>query len=99
MASDAFFGDSAFGDSSGGGVLIQQGSQEQGFDGKKPKLDLTGAEWLSSSQGVGDVQIAFVEGYIAMRDGRYPDGPALIFTPAEWRAFVLGARDGEFDLT
>nr|WP_202446893.1 DUF397 domain-containing protein [Streptomyces sp. SID5468] len=68
-------------------------------DQKKPKLDLTGAEWLSSSQGSGDVQIAFVEGYIAMRDGRNPEGPALIFTPAEWRAFVLGARDGEFDLT
>ncbi|MEV4614648.1 DUF397 domain-containing protein [Kitasatospora sp. NPDC049258] len=71
--------------------------------GGKPELDLTGAEWLSSSQGadpeVGEVQIAFVEGYIAMRDSRDPDGPALIFTPAEWRAFVLGARDGEFDLT
>lgn len=66
---------------------------------EKPKLDLTGAEWQSSSQGSGDVQIAFVDGYIAMRDGRHPDGPALIFTPAEWRAFVLGARDGEFDLT
>lgn len=70
-----------------------------GKHGKKPQLDLAGAEWLSSSQGVGDVQIAFVEGYIAMRDGRHPDGPALIFTPGEWRAFVLGARDGEFDLT
>ncbi|MFJ1707759.1 DUF397 domain-containing protein [Kitasatospora sp. NPDC088346] len=69
----------------------------------KPELDLTGAEWLSSSQGAapetGEVQIAFVEGYIAMRDSRDPDGPALVFTPAEWRAFVLGARDGEFDLT
>lgn len=70
-----------------------------GESGKKPQLDLTDAQWLSSSQGVGDVQIAFIEGYIAMRDGRNPDGPALIFTPGEWRAFVLGARDGEFDLT
>jgi hypothetical protein len=66
---------------------------------RKPELDLTAAQWQSSSQGIGDVQIAFVEGYIAMRDGRDPEGPALIFTPAEWRAFVLGARDGEFDLT
>ncbi|MFG2193843.1 DUF397 domain-containing protein [Streptomyces sp. NPDC048639] len=65
----------------------------------KPKLDLSNAEWQSSSQGTGDVQIAFVEGYIAMRDGRNPEGPSLVFTPAEWRAFVLGARDGEFDLT
>ncbi|NGN62880.1 DUF397 domain-containing protein [Streptomyces sp. A7024] len=66
---------------------------------KKPELDLSHAQWQSSTQGIGDVQIAFVEGYIAMRDGRNPEGPALIFTPAEWRAFVLGARDGEFDLT
>ncbi|MFD3451103.1 DUF397 domain-containing protein [Streptomyces sp. NPDC058691] len=67
--------------------------------GTKPQLDLVNAEWQSSSQGTGDVQIAFVEGYIAMRDGRNPEGPSLVFTPAEWRAFVLGARDGEFDLT
>jgi hypothetical protein len=68
-------------------------------NGKKPQLDLRGAVWQSSKEGTGDVQIAFVEGYVAMRDGRNPDGPALIFTPAEWSAFVLGARDGEFDLT
>ncbi|MEU9499325.1 MULTISPECIES: DUF397 domain-containing protein [Streptomyces] len=67
--------------------------------GPRPDLDLTQAEWQSSSQGVGDVQIAFVEGYIAMRNRRSPEIPALIFSPAEWRAFVLDARDGEFDLT
>ncbi|MFI9048668.1 DUF397 domain-containing protein [Streptomyces sp. NPDC053427] len=73
---------------------------EQRLTGESaPALDLTDVEWQSSSQGVGDVQIAFVEGYIAMRNGRSPEIPALIFTPAEWRAFVLGAREGEFDLT
>jgi Domain of unknown function (DUF397) len=66
---------------------------------EKPDLDLSHAQWQSSSHGVGDVEIAFVEGYIAMRHGRRPDGPSLIFEPAEWRAFVLGARSGEFDLT
>ncbi|MFF3687992.1 DUF397 domain-containing protein [Streptomyces sp. NBC_00390] len=65
----------------------------------KPELDLSRADWQSSSQGMGDVQIAFVEGFIAMRNGRRPENPSLIFTPAEWRAFVLNARDGEFDLT
>jgi hypothetical protein len=25
------------------------------------------------------------------------DSETLIFTPAEWEAFVLGAKDGEFD--
>ena len=34
-----------------------------------------------------------------MRDSRKPDGPVLAFTPAEWEAFVLGVRDGEFDIT
>jgi hypothetical protein len=65
----------------------------------KPELDLSRAYWQSSSQGVGDVQIAFVEGFVAMRHGSNPEGPSLIFSPMEWRAFVLGAREGEFDLT
>jgi hypothetical protein len=64
-----------------------------------PELDLSGADWQSGSQGVGDVQIAFVEGFIAMRNSRRPESPSLIFSPAEWRAFVIKARDGEFDLT
>ncbi|CAM5277556.1 DUF397 domain-containing protein [Streptomyces abikoensis] len=63
-----------------------------------PDLDLANAAWQSGSQGVGDVQVAFVEGFIAMRNGRNP-GPAVVFSPAEWRAFVIGAREGEFDLT
>ncbi|RVU22278.1 DUF397 domain-containing protein [Streptomyces antnestii] len=65
----------------------------------KPDLDLSTADWHSSSKGLGDVQIAFVEGFIAMRNGGSPQNPSLIFTPAEWGAFVLGAREGEFDLT
>jgi|GEM_PF-257701 hypothetical protein len=36
-------------------------------------------------------------GGVAVRNSRYPDGPALIFTRAEWDAFLLGARDGDFD--
>ncbi|MET8473482.1 DUF397 domain-containing protein [Streptomyces sp. NPDC006422] len=66
---------------------------------EKPDLDLSNADWRSSSGGRGDVQIAFVEGFIAMRNGGRPDRPSLIFTPAEWGAFVSGAREGEFDLT
>ena len=65
----------------------------------RPDLDLSGAQWQSGSRGRGDVEIAFVEGYIAMRNGGTPDVPAVIFTPREWNAFVLGARDGQFDLT
>jgi hypothetical protein len=34
---------------------------------------------------------------IAVRNSRDPDGPALIYTVAEVEAFILGARDGDFD--
>lgn len=33
----------------------------------------------------------------AIRNSRHPDGPALVFTPAEMTAFVAGVRDGDFD--
>ncbi len=36
-------------------------------------------------------------GGVAVRNSRYPDGPALVFTRDEWEAFLLGARDGDFD--
>ena len=33
-----------------------------------------------------------------MYDAADPDGERLYFTEAEWDAFVLGVKDGEFDL-
>jgi hypothetical protein len=33
---------------------------------------------------------------VAVRNSRHPAGPALVFTAAEWDAFVGGARDGDF---
>jgi hypothetical protein len=33
-----------------------------------------------------------------MRNSADPDGPQLYFTEAEWDAFVLGVKDGEFDI-
>ncbi|MFI6601576.1 DUF397 domain-containing protein [Nonomuraea sp. NPDC050536] len=32
-----------------------------------------------------------------LRDSKNPEGPRLFFTPAEWEAFRLGMKDGEFD--
>ena len=34
---------------------------------------------------------------IAIRNSRDPEGPALIYTLEEMEAFILGARDGDFD--
>jgi hypothetical protein len=44
------------------------------------------------------VEVAFVDGTVAVRDSKDPSGPVLVFTRAEWDAFVGGAKDGEFDL-
>ena len=67
----------------------------------KPIPDLTGARWRSggTTEGAtGSVEIAFVDDVIVMRDSKKPDGPVLVFTRAEWDAFVAGAKDNEFDL-
>jgi hypothetical protein len=34
---------------------------------------------------------------IDVRDSKNPSGPALLFTAAEWDAFVSGVKAGEFD--
>ena len=43
------------------------------------------------------VEVASAAGNIALRDSKNPDGPILVYTPAEFRAFLDGARNGEFD--
>lgn len=40
---------------------------------------------------------ALPDGEIAVRNSRYPSGPALVYTRAEIGAFLAGAKDGEFD--
>jgi hypothetical protein len=43
------------------------------------------------------VELAKVGTGVALRNSRDPHGPALLYTPAEISAFVLGAKAGEFD--
>ena len=65
-------------------------------------MNLENAEWRKATAS-GDngqcVEVATnLPGAIAVRDSKNPHGPALVFTPGEWRAFVGGVKDGEFDL-
>nr|WP_238547411.1 DUF397 domain-containing protein [Actinoplanes friuliensis] len=64
---------------------------------------MTNAVWrrsaASEKAGAAAVEVALLDGGgVAVRDGLRPDGDVLFFTPAEWDAFVGGAKDGEFDL-
>lgn len=66
-------------------------------------MDLTGAVWRkssrSSSNGGDCVEVATnLLGVVAVRDTKNRDGGTLLFTPNEWKAFLGGAKDGEFDL-
>ncbi len=40
---------------------------------------------------------ALDRGEVALRNSRFPSGPALIFSRDEMAAFLAGAKDGEFD--
>jgi hypothetical protein len=71
-------------------------------DTKGMRLDLGRADWRKSTRSGpytdNCVEVAFVDGGVAVRDSKNPGGPVLIFTASEWDAFVDGAKLGEFDL-
>ena len=55
--------------------------------------------WRSATACGGDgcVEVGQGPGTILVRDSKHPDGAILGFTQEEWRAFLGGVRNGEFD--
>jgi Domain of unknown function (DUF397) len=85
-------------------------ARQQGEDGimdtaKADKITLDEAEraslaWLKAQASTYNgqcVEIASTSGKVALRDSKDPDGPILVYTNAEFKAFLDGARNGEFD--
>lgn len=66
-----------------------------------PATELGGVTWRKSrrSNSTGNcVEVAKLsDGRVAVRNSRFPAGPALVYTHAEIEAMVLGAKDGDFD--
>jgi Domain of unknown function (DUF397) len=57
--------------------------------------------WRKSvaSQPTGNcLEVAIGDQTVQVRHSLNPSGAILSFTHAEWRAFLVGARNGEFDL-
>jgi hypothetical protein len=57
-------------------------------------------DWKKSSKSGGNggncVEVRRHGQAIQVRDSKDRSGPVLTFAPAEWEAFIGGAKDGEF---
>lgn len=63
--------------------------------------DLSAAVWRTSSRSNGQgqcVECTSGDNFIAVRDSKDRQGPVLVFTSAEWMAFIRGVKGGEFDI-
>jgi len=57
--------------------------------------------WVKSSASFSNgncVEVTqLADGHVGVRHSQHPEGPVLRYAPAEWHAFLRGARNGEFD--
>ncbi|GAA5064324.1 DUF397 domain-containing protein [Nocardia callitridis] len=62
------------------------------------QTDISGAEWFKSTRsgnGHECVEVAHLaSGLVGVRDSKNPAGPALVFAPEQWDAFLGGLADG-----
>ncbi|MEU5782725.1 DUF397 domain-containing protein [Micromonospora lupini] len=60
-------------------------------------MELIGAQWRKSTRSSGNggdcIEVADnLPGIVGVRDSKAPAGPALVFGPMAWRAFVAMAK-------
>jgi len=66
-----------------------------------PANELTGVTWRKSSFSAAGNCVEFAklgrDGAVAVRNSRFPQGPALVYTRSEIDALIQGMKSGEFD--
>jgi Domain of unknown function (DUF397) len=75
--------------------------QEHTMQNGRPASELTGVTWRKSSFSAAGNCVEFAklghDGEVAVRNSRFPDGPALVYTRPEIEALIQGMKSGEFD--
>ncbi|MEU1604030.1 DUF397 domain-containing protein [Micromonospora matsumotoense] len=62
-------------------------------------VDLSRAQWKKSTRSSGNgqcVEVADLADEVALRDGKDPTGPALLFRRKDWTSFLVGTKNGHF---
>ena len=57
--------------------------------------------WFKSSFSANTdncVEFRRVEGGVEVRNSKRPDEATIRYTDSEWKAFILGVKNGEFDI-
>lgn len=71
------------------------------YDNGVQASEIEGVVWKKSARSNPSgncVEVAALPGGgYAVRNSRFPEGPALIYTRDEMVAFIGGAKDGDFD--
>jgi hypothetical protein len=62
-------------------------------DDEFKKSSLSNYKWIHAC-----VQVARRQDAIGVRDSKDPSKVTLCFTPDEWKAFIQGVKQGEFDI-
>ncbi len=77
-----------------------------GTEQKLSSAELAGIRWRVSTRSTNNGgqcveagPLADGSGRVAVRHSHHPAGSVIVYTRAEWDAFLAGAKDGEFDFT
>lgn len=72
------------------------------WDWLKPKKEpMKEGEWVKSTRSAGNgqcVEVTLIGERVGVRHSKRPEGAVVYFSKEEWRAFLQGAQDGEFNV-